>query len=175
MPTDKHQLVSGSLAGYEPVVGAALWRLEDTRARTLRVLGDLPENFVDFETRGNTVGTILYHVALIETDWLCSEILEEPYPDDLKALLPLDDRDADGVLTLVRDESLEQHLGRLRSVRTTLLDKLRGMTAEDFVRPRKLPDYDVTPEWVLHHLSQHEAEHRGEIGSVIDAIKRGDV
>jgi uncharacterized damage-inducible protein DinB len=23
--------------------------------------------------------------------------------------------------------------------------------------------YLVTPEWVLHHLMQHEAEHRGQI------------
>jgi uncharacterized damage-inducible protein DinB len=174
MPSEKEQLVAGALAGYDPTVGSALWRLEDARARTLRVLADLPADFVDAETHGNTIGTILYHVALIETDWLCTEILEEPYPDDLKALLPVDHRDAQGVLTLVRGEALEDHLARLRSVRTSLLDRLRDMTAEDFVRPRTLPDYDVTPEWVLHHLSQHEAEHRGELESVIGAIGRGN-
>jgi uncharacterized damage-inducible protein DinB len=27
------------------------------------------------------------------------------------------------------------------------------------------PPYDVTPEWVLHHLMQHEAEHRSQIGA----------
>jgi hypothetical protein len=45
------------------------------------------------------------------------------------------------------------------------------MTADDFVRPRSLADYDVSPAWVLHHLGQHEAEHRGELGSVIDGFK----
>ena len=168
---DREQLVAGVLPGYDDVVGSALWRLEDGRERTLRLLANVPDEFVDVETRGNTIGTILYHVALIETDWLCAEILEEPYPDELRALLPVDDRDAQGVLTVVHEESFEQHLARLRAVRTTLLDRLRGMTADDFVRPRTLPDYDVTPAWVLHHLSQHEAEHRGEIGSAIDAIK----
>jgi uncharacterized damage-inducible protein DinB len=29
-----------------------------------------------------------------------------------------------------------------------------------------LPPYDVTPEWVLHHLMQHEAEHRSQIGAL---------
>jgi uncharacterized damage-inducible protein DinB len=29
---------------------------------------------------------------------------------------------------------------------------------------RVLPEYDVAPGFVLHHLMQHEAEHRGEIG-----------
>jgi hypothetical protein len=29
-----------------------------------------------------------------------------------------------------------------------------------------MPDYEVTPEWVLHHLCQHEAEHRAEIAAL---------
>jgi uncharacterized damage-inducible protein DinB len=34
---------------------------------------------------------------------------------------------------------------------------------DEFRRPRHLEQYDVTPQWVLHHLIQHEAEHRGQI------------
>jgi uncharacterized damage-inducible protein DinB len=37
------------------------------------------------------------------------------------------------------------------------------MDYADFRRLRHLPKYDVSPEWVLHHLLQHEAEHRGQI------------
>jgi hypothetical protein len=33
----------------------------------------------------------------------------------------------------------------------------------EFRRLRSLPRYDVSPEWVLHHLAQHEAEHRSQI------------
>ncbi len=169
----RERLVTDELAGYDKEVGAALWRLEDGRQRTLRLLQGVPDDYVDLETRGNTIGTILYHVALIETDWLCSEILEEPYPDELKSLLPVDDRDQQGILTAVRGQTLEQHLGRLRAVRMTMLDRLRDMTTDDLNRARSLPDYDVSPAWVLHHLAQHEAEHRGEIGSVIDNINAG--
>jgi uncharacterized damage-inducible protein DinB len=32
--------------------------------------------------------------------------------------------------------------------------------------PRERPDYDVTPAWVLHHLMQHEAEHRSQISGI---------
>ncbi len=85
----------------------------------------------------------------------------------------MDHRDKDGVLTLVRNETLEQHLSRLAVVRTLLLEKFRGMSAEEFNRPRELPAYSVSPAWVLHHLSQHEAEHRGEIGSIIAMLKNG--
>src|SRR3990172_13219023 len=98
----RETLVAVELAGYQPEIGAALWRLEDTRNRTLRLLSDMPAEYVDLETRGNSIGTILYHLALIEADWLYAEILEEPFPDELKNLLPADDRDQAGVLTFIR-------------------------------------------------------------------------
>ena len=168
-------LVNPELPGYAPEIGAAMWRLEDTRHRTLALLEDMPEAYVNRDVRGNRIGTILYHLALIETDWLYAEVLEEPFAEALKALLPADARDEEGILTLVRDETLAQHLARLGAVRETLLDRFRGMTAAEFHRPRELPQYAVSPAWVLHHLSQHEAEHRGEMGSIIADLKQEGV
>jgi uncharacterized damage-inducible protein DinB len=167
----RENLVINALAGYAPAVGEALWRLEDARERTLRLLADLPDDYVDRETQGNTIGTILYHLALIEADWLFAEILEEPVSDELNALFPADHRDLAGILTFVRGQTIGQHLDRLRAVRATLLARLHGMTAEDYHRVRTLPQYDVSPAWVLHHLAQHEAEHRGELGSIISQFR----
>jgi uncharacterized damage-inducible protein DinB len=59
--------------------------------------------------------------------------------------------------------SLQEHLQRLEKVRATLMEEFRGISIEDFRRLRYLPEENVTPEWVLHHLIQHEAEHRGHI------------
>lgn len=160
-------LVIPELAGYVPQVGAALWRLEDARDRTLRLLRDMPAETIDRETPGNSVGAILYHVALIEADWLFAEILQEPIPAQLHHLLPVDVRDQDGILTAVRGQTLEEHLARLAAIRSILLDRLRAMTDEDFQGVRSLRQYDVSPDWVLHHLAQHEAEHRGELGAAI--------
>lgn len=160
-------LVIPELAGYAPQVGAALWRLEDARDRTLRLLRDMPAETIDRETPGNSVGAILYHVALIEADWLFAEILQEPIPAQLHHLLPVDVRDQDGILTAVRGQTLEEHLARLAAIRSILLDRLRAMTDEDFQGVRSLRQYDVSPDWVLHHLAQHEAEHRGELGAAI--------
>jgi uncharacterized damage-inducible protein DinB len=163
----RDELIERTTPGYEPVIGAALWRLEDARARTLRVLSDMPPEYIDRDLGGNTIGTILYHVALIEADWLYSEILEEEPPATIVALLPVDHRDEAGVLSAMHGQAVEQHLSRLATIRTDLLARLVGMGVEDYSRPRSLADYDVTPAWVLHHLAQHEAEHRGEIGSII--------
>lgn len=163
------------LTGYPSEIGKALWQMEDCRSKTLRVLEGLPEEYLDQEVQGNTLGTLLYHIALNELDWLFTEILEEKVPIDLMRLFPDEDRDEHGFLRLVKGQTFAQHLDRLRIIRKTLLEKMQGMTAEDFQRKRVLPQYKVSPAWVLHHLSQHEAEHRGEIGSVISQIKNQSI
>jgi uncharacterized damage-inducible protein DinB len=156
------------LDGYTPEVGRWVWALEDTRAETARLLAGLAPTTLDWiaPEGGNSIGSLLYHVALIEMDWLYTEVLEdhEPWPADLQALFPLEARDAQQRLSAVAGESLATHLDRLRRVRARLLDVFRGMDAAEFRRSRRLERYDVMPEWVLHHLIQHEAEHRGHIG-----------
>jgi uncharacterized damage-inducible protein DinB len=33
--------------------------------------------------------------------------------------------------------------------------------------------YSCTPEWVLHHLIQHETEHRGQIMTIRTQAEKG--
>jgi uncharacterized damage-inducible protein DinB len=82
------------------------------------------------------------------------------------ALFPYEVRDGQGHLTQVTGVSLEEHLQRLHVVRRLLLDVFEAMELAEFRRVRALPPYDVTPEWVLYHLMQHEAEHRSQIGAL---------
>ena len=165
---DREDLRVAPLDGYAADVGRWLWALEDTRAETLRGLDGLAQAALDWTPPegGDSIGSLLYHIALIEMDWLYTEVLEdrELWPPELRALFPLDARDAAGHLSAVAGEPLAAHLDRLARVRTHLLDAFRGMDAGEFRRARRLPRYDVTAEWVLHHLIQHEAEHRGHIG-----------
>lgn len=164
----KRQLQVTTLAGYPPEIGRCLWMLEDARRRTQEVVKGLGPLIIDWcaTEHDNRIGTLLYHIAAIELDWLYAEVLEQDFPADLVALFPYDVRDPQGRLSVVTGVSLEEHLHRLATVRTALLTAFRELSVEDFRRPRQLPDYAVTPEWVLHHLMQHEAGHRGEIGEM---------
>ena len=155
------------LPGYEPEIGRWLWVLQDIREKTLRSLDGLSTSDLDTIPPGadNTIGVLLYHIALIEADWLYVEALDNrPIPPGIEALFPLAARDQQSQLSSISGLSLVEHLHRLETVRNALLQEFRPMTLEDFRRPRHFPgQYDVTPEWVLYHLMEHEAEHRGHI------------
>ena len=155
------------LPGYEPTIGRWLWLLEDTRRETKEeALAGLAPAALDWTPpqSQNSIGTLLYHIALIELDWLYTEALEsQPWPEELKPLFALSDRDAHKRLSPLRGETLEEHLHRLDLVRQHLLTAFRGMTLEEFRRPHLFPQYRVTAEWVLQHVIQHEGEHRGQI------------
>lgn len=167
--TERDQLLIAPLAGYDPIIARWLWLLTDIRQRTLDVLSGIAEPTLNWrpDDEANRIGTLLYHIVAIELDWLYVEILERPdYVAEVVAILPYDVREPSGRLTPVYDENLQSHLARMAAARQLLLDALRPMTAEEFYRVRRLDAYDVTPEWVLYHLMEHEAGHRGEIAEL---------
>jgi uncharacterized damage-inducible protein DinB len=161
--------------GQDPELGLLLAALTDTRRRMRLTLRGLPPDLVDCEPPGggSSIGALLYHVAIIEADWLYDDILGTQDTDWPKELFPVDAR-ADGEhLTAFAGESVEQHLERLGKVRELLVSHLEPMSPEELHRPRERSDYFVSPAWAVHHLMQHEAEHRSQIGSVREALGAG--
>ena len=156
--------------GYATEVGAFLGMMEDCRARTLRLVESGDPERVDVPTawHGNTVGSLLYHIAAIELDWLYAEIMAKDFPEEAWEWFPHEVREKDGRLTPVLGEPLERHLDRLAWVRDRVREELRSLTHTDLQAVRQTDgDRTVTPEWVFHHLMQHEAEHRGQLGEIL--------
>lgn len=170
----KEALIVDSHLSKEPEIGRWLWALQDTRRRTIRELGGLSPATIDWITSGSdsSIGTVLYHIADIEADWLYVEVLEKPLQVEIAALFPFETRDRQGHLTQIDGMSLEQYLNRLKIVRDLLLNAYQQMDLQEFRRVRSLENYEVTPEYVLHHLMQHEAEHRSQIGALRASAER---
>ena len=180
---EMRQLVNEGLAGCEPEIGRWLWALQDTRRRTKQLLGDLVEPWmIDWvpHAKANSIGTLLYHIAAIEMNWLYYDVFQQAFPAEVEQLLSDEVRDEEGHLTMLEGLPLAHYLQLLDTMRRYLLDAFRGMTLEEFRRLRQPSstshlDYEVTPEWVLHHLMQHEAEHRGQIQMLLeDALQEED-
>jgi uncharacterized damage-inducible protein DinB len=171
--TEPRSIVLEVPANASPGVGLWLAAIEDARRRTLEWLADVEPALVDAHApyHRHTIGSLLYHIALIEADWLYVEIREESYSEEVLALFPWDDRDEQGRLTEVTGLSLETHLQRLARVRELLRGTLLDMTDDQFGRAREIPGAVVSTAWVINHLMQHEAEHRGEIGQILDALR----
>lgn len=173
---EMEQRVITPLPASHPELGRWLWALEDTRARTKATLAGLDQAGLDWTGPGvgNAIGSLLYHLALIEFDYLYADILGEDYPEDGETLLPWVDRDSEGQLSVVAGVSLDDHLARLDEVRGQLLPRISVLSAEQLGEARILPEYNyaISPAWTLHHLMQHEAEHRGQI-LAIRALQAG--
>ncbi|MCJ7753583.1 MAG: DinB family protein [Thermoanaerobaculales bacterium] len=161
------------LPGFPPAVGTALWMLADTRRRTFDTIDGLTDDQLDQVPAGldNSIGSLLYHLAAIEADWLYADILQVAYPAWMDDWFPLDVREEDGRLTPVPGYTVAQHLQRLATVRVHLLEDLADLTDADYRLERGVESGVTTPEWVLHHLRQHEAEHRGQIQSIRTALR----
>jgi uncharacterized damage-inducible protein DinB len=161
------------VAAEAPEIGVWLAALGDCRVRTLKAIAGIGSDELDWACplSKNTIGTLLYHIAAIELDWLYSEILQQEFPRDFTSWFPHDVRDSDGNLTFIGGESAERHQSRFQYVRDLLSAALGAMTLAEFRRVRHLESYDVTPEWVVHHLLQHESQHRGQIVIVRNRFK----
>jgi uncharacterized damage-inducible protein DinB len=174
MEAEREVLTLEPMADH-PEVGRWLSAMDDARRETLRELEGVSGEALDWRPAGetNTIGTLLYHIALVEADWLLVDMLgpenAPPWPAEL---LPYVDRDDEGMLTVIQGVTLPEHLDRLAAVREMIHHYFRPMTPEDFHSIRRRERFDVSPAWILHHLLQHEAEHRSQIVWLREAYLR---
>jgi uncharacterized damage-inducible protein DinB len=164
--------VSTETRGYGEGWAASLWELEDSRRRTLEALESVDPETIDQVPPGfdNSIGALLHHIALIEADWLFADILQIDYPQWMYEAFPDGDRDEAGHLVPAA-RTLAEHTATLAYVRERLIEALSAQPASEFRRSRTTGSGELTPQWVLHHLRQHEAEHRGQIQSLLFALK----
>jgi uncharacterized damage-inducible protein DinB len=173
--SQRDRLVLQPIAGA-PQVGLLLAALEDGRRRTLLELTSVDEEMLGRRPTAlplHTISQLLYHVALIEADWVLTEIQELPeseWPSWVEAAFPIDVRDGGGRLSDIPPEPMRSALERLARVRSHALDAIGALDEAELHRIRSLPPYDVSPAWAIHHLVQHEAEHRAQIAMTRDLL-----
>ncbi|MHC4472725.1 MAG: DinB family protein [Planctomycetota bacterium] len=154
--------------GCPSEIGVWLWALADVRRSTLEGAAGLATEELDLVTdvSPNTIGTLLYHLAATDMDWLFTDVRQEPFPPEVERLVPYDYTDEEGRLWPIRSEPLDASLARLAATRAILVDEFRAMSVEEFRRARRLERHEGTPEWVIYHLLEHEAHHRSEIRAI---------
>ena len=179
MTDDVPRFALNPLQDADPDVGRWLDMLEDSRKRTREELYELQLTDAELDasppTGVNTIGAILYHLAVAEVQWIYDNLLQIPPPDSLAEILPYPVLDANGNLSTPRGWRIDSYLERMNAVRACTLAELKPMTPEQFRTPRfKMMEYgavEFTPEAVIVHLAQHEAEHRGQIQTLAESLR----
>lgn len=167
----RHDLHVSSLPGYEAEIGRWMWCLEDVRSRLITKLSGMSQNLLDRNIgEKQSIGTLLYHIAYVEAGWLYGEVMETDWDPEISALFPVEGW-TNGKLTHFEGETIEEHIYRLNKVREVFLSHFRSMNIEDWRKPRVLEEYDVTPEWVVYHLIEHESHHRGQIFQLLRELR----
>lgn len=171
MAKARERLEVTPLAGYPVEIGRWLWALEAVRSKTLKVVRGMDQATLDWQGpdgRDNAVGSLLYHIGLVEMSWLFLDVLQREFPAEVQGDFPVDAGSSEAGLTPVLGVPLEVHLGRLTRSRSVFLETMRHMPLDDWRRLRGPgdEDYDVTPEWVVFHLVEHEAGHAYQISSI---------
>jgi uncharacterized damage-inducible protein DinB len=160
-----------------PEIGLWLAILNDARERMQFALRGLTLAELDAKPAIglNTIGTLLYHVALTDLNWVYDNLLKESYPDDVVHLFPFPLTNGQGRLSIVTGWDLEAYQHRLVAARTKVHQVFKRMTIEHFQEViRRVEDYgtyEMTPESILRHLAQHESEHRGEIQLFVSVLR----
>jgi uncharacterized damage-inducible protein DinB len=164
-----------SLGDATDPVAQALWVLDDSRRRTKRTVADVSTATLDWRPSpaGHSIGTLLYHIAATEMEWVCIDLLGgSGFAPAVAPWLAAGVRDADGRLVRIAREGLSEHLRRLDATREFTLATLKGMTPAEFRCLRPSAAHAVSAEWIVHHLAQHEAEHRGQIAALRAAAEQ---
>jgi hypothetical protein len=160
-----------ALPSYPAEIGRWLWMLEEMRRHTRETVQDMGQGALDWRGSGgeeNSIGSLLYHVAIVEMDWLFFDIRgKESFPGPVEKLFPLPMR-TDRRLTHVPGVRRSDAVARLDESRRVFLDDLSSMSLEDWRRARTPlnASYHVTPEWVVFHLVEHEARHADQMRSL---------
>jgi len=170
---DERELkVMTPLPGAAPVIGSWLWGMEETRRGLLGSVRELGQAELDWRGPNgvdNSIGSLLYHIALVEMDWLYFDLMLAQPPEDVRIRFPHEHRTPDGRLANVVGVPLDDHLDRLAFTRRRFLETIGPLSLEEWHRVREPEgvDYAVTPAWTVFHLVEHEAGHLFEIRAIV--------
>ncbi|QDT91131.1 DinB family protein [Gimesia algae] len=160
------------LEARDPEIGRWLWALAEVRQRTLRLVQDCDLRLLDWrgpDGKENSIGSILYHIAIVEMSWLYFDLQQQEFPPSVNELLPIPMADADDKVSQVTDVPLAEHINRLHATREIAFSIFQKMDLAEWRRlrpPVNDQPYETTPEWAVFHLIEHEAGHAFQISSL---------
>ncbi|MBS1492261.1 MAG: DinB family protein [Bacteroidetes bacterium] len=149
------------------------WMLEDVRAETLKGIEGLnKEQFFKAPLEGEfPIGAFLMHFGEVDTFWY-SQLTGEQMPDELRKRVYENcwfDCPAEEFNPPKEAPEVNEYLDAISETRKILfeyMDKMNDKDLDIFVRLKKNGE-PMTKKWIIYHLIEHEAHHRGQMFMLI--------
>lgn len=163
--------------GVSPGIGFYLAGMEEVRAQLRQIVSDISveELSARILPGAHQVGGMLLHIGETEWWWICSIAGGEPITDPVKKLYYLDDTvETDFALKGLNAADCIAFLDGVSVLSRKALanfsdDDLSEMIAYEANGKR----YESSLRWILHHVMEHEAHHKGQIAMMKRLIREG--
>ena len=146
------------------------WMLEDVREETLKGLSTLTEEQLFESALKNEfpIGAYVMHLCECDIHWL-EVISGSVISDEMKQRCYFDKWfDPSGESSPPKNIlKLEEYSSALRDTRKMFLDYVGNLNDEELddtvVMKSKRGDLNISKKWIIYHIIEHEAHHRGQI------------
>ncbi len=156
------------LEGFSPRIGAYLSMMDDVSARVLGYVEGLSGEQLSWfpNERCESIGTLLLHIAAVERSWIGEDISRRPMGEEwLPAFAIRFD------VPQINGKELPYFVEILKKTRAETKADLAKLTDDDLAREITPLDPSeeentkkrFTIEWILYHVLEHEAHHKGQI------------
>lgn len=164
MPTT----VLSSVAGFAPGIGFYLAGLEEVRDQLREAVEGIPDDQIcrSAVSDAHSIAALVLHIGEAEWYWMRCVVSGDKVTDQIRNA-PFWDVLEDPAGFSQKSYSAEFCLNEIKKIREQTHQTLAAFTDPDleriFSRERRGETHDQSLRWILHHLIDHEAQHKGQI------------
>ncbi|MBD3234918.1 MAG: DUF664 domain-containing protein [candidate division Zixibacteria bacterium] len=153
--------------GFSPRIRKYFSLMEDVRRRTIEYVQSLNAEQLSWypNTKIESIGTLLLHIAAVEISYIQEDIMKRPMGEEWKIAFPIRFN-----IPQITGKELSYFTDKLDGIRAESRRILWGYSDSDLdmtITPLEPApgneDVSYSLEWILYHLIEHEAHHRGQI------------
>lgn len=160
--------VLNAIDGVTPAIGFYLAGMEEVREQLCESIAGLSDEQIGRPAipGAHALGALVLHIGEAEWYWMQMVVSGHKLNDEDRQAACWDVLD-DPAAFLAKGYSAEFCLNEIKKIRGQTIDKLSSFNDSDLERifsiERRGEKREQSLRWILHHLIDHEAQHKGQI------------